>query len=100
MADLYDRLFLDDETGIATHAFTGALVDYVTGNSTRGQIIAFFAMDSEAQVDFNTVCDAFDGMATTLDKVVYLTEFEAVMNVAKAGAKYTTKSAFRTRLGL
>ena len=102
MADLFDRLFPDDPAveNIAVHYFFSALVDYAAGETTRAQIITFWALDAEAQTDLNTLCDAIDAKPTTTEKMVFGTELHAVLMFAEAGAKYTTKTAFKTRLGL
>lgn len=102
MADLFDRLFppsIDDEN-IAIHAFAAAIIDYMAGQTTRAQIIAYWTLDTEAQADLNTLCNAIDALGTKADKIQFALEFDAVMLMAAHGAKYTTKSSFKTRLGL
>jgi len=100
MADLFDRLFPGPhEPNISVHAFRAALGDYTTGYTSRAEIIAYWDLDSEAQADLNAVCDAIDGK-TALGKAAFLIELHDVMLIAQAGAKYTTKAAFRTRMGL
>ena len=100
MADLFDRLFVvDDATQIPVHLFHAAITDYAGGETTRTQMIAFFALDSEAQSDLTTLCDAIDALSVA-EKVRFAVELHAVSLMAEAGAKYTAKSAFKTRLGL
>jgi hypothetical protein len=101
MADLFDRLF-PTEPGvhnIPVHYFRAALGDYATGNTTRAEIITHWELDADAQTDLNALCDAIDAK-TALGKAAFLLELHDVMMIAEAGAKYTTKSSFRTRLGL
>jgi len=101
MADLFDRLFPEDmEPNIAVHAFAAAIIDYMAGQTTRAQIIAYWSLDTEAQADLNALCDAIDALGTKADKIQFALEFDAVMLMAAHGAKYTTKTAFKTRLGI
>ena len=101
MADLFDRLFpVGMEENISIHAFAAAIIDYMAGETTRAQIIAYWSLDASAQADLNTLCDATDALPTKADKIQFAIELDAVMLLAAEGAKYTTKSAFATRLGL
>lgn len=102
MADLFDRLFPDDPNveNIAVHYFFSALVDYAAAETTRAQIIAYWLLDAEAQTDLNVLCDAIDVLPTLTQKMAFGTELHAVLMFAEAGAKYTTKETFKTRLGL
>ena len=101
MADLFDRLFpTDGSENIAVHYFYSAIVDYAAGETTRQQIIDYWALDAEAQADLNTLCDAVDALSGKANKLAFGAELHAVLMFAEAGAKYTTKSAFRARLGL
>ena len=101
MADLFDRLFPGDETEkIAVHYFFSALVDYATGDTTRVQIVNYWSLDAEAEADLDVLCDAVDAESGKANKMAFGTELHAVMMFAEAGAKYTTKTAFKTRLGL
>lgn len=99
MADLFDRLYPPDPDtrAISPHYLRAALGDYATGNTTRQQIIDYWLLDAEAQADLGFLCDAIDGK-TALEKAQFLLELHDVMMIAEAGAKYTTKSAFRERL--
>ena len=100
--DLFERLFpTDTETGnIAVHAFMAAITDYIAGETTRAQITAAWSLDAEAQVDLTALYNHIDGLSTKADKVVFALEFDAVMLLAAHGLKYTTKSVFKTRLGI
>lgn len=100
--DLFDRLFPADpeEENIAVHYFFSALVDYAAGETTRQQIISYWNLDTEAQVDLNALCDHIDSLATPVAKMAFGTELHAVLMFAEAGAKYTDKANFRARLGL
>jgi len=102
MADLFDRLFPADSSvkNIAVHYFFSALVDYATGNTTRTQIVAHWSLDIDAEADLDTLCDAIDALSTATEKSVFGTSLHAVMMLAEGGIKYTTKSAFKARLGL
>jgi len=101
MADLFDRLFPGPDTeNIAVHYFFAALVDYAAGETTRAQIIAYWSLDADAQVDLNVLCNAIDALDTSIAKVAFGTELHAVLMFAEAGAKYNTKATFRARLGL
>lgn len=102
MADLFDRLFPqgEDRSGkIAVHTFRAALGDYAAGNTTRTEIVNYFGLDAEAQTDLDVLLAAIDGK-TALGKAGFLIELHDVMMIAEAGAKYTTKAAFRARLGI
>lgn len=103
MADLFDRLFPDEESGvdkIGVHAFIGAITDYIAGETSKNQIIAAWSLDSEAQIDLTALCNHIDGLGSKADKVIFTLEFDGVMLLAEARLKYTTKAAFKTRLGL
>ena len=102
MADLFDRLFPSGETepNIPVHAFMAAVTDYVAGYTTRNQIIGVWTLDAEAQADLNKFCDALDALGTKLNKIAFALELDAVMLLAEAGMKYTTKADFKTRLNL
>ena len=102
MPDLFDRLFPSDpaQVNIAVHYFFSALVDYAAGETTRAQIINYWSLNADAQVDLNALCDHIDALPTSTAKMAWGTELHAVLMFAEAGAKYNTKAAFKTRLGL
>jgi hypothetical protein len=102
MTDLFDRLYPTDpsEENISVHYLFAALVDYAMGETTRQQIIDYWLLDTEAQADLDILCDAIDALSSTVAKLSFATELHAVMQLAEGGAKYNTKSAFATRLGL
>ncbi|MBU2180891.1 MAG: hypothetical protein KJ930_15800 [Gammaproteobacteria bacterium] len=102
MADLFERLFPggEIEPNIPVHAFTAAITDYVAGHTTRNQIIGVWSLDAEAQADMNKFCDAIDLLGTKINKIAFALELDAVMLLAEAGMKYTTKADFKTRLNL
>ena len=102
MADLFDRLFPAEANteNIPVHYFFAALVDYAAGETTRQQMINYWAMDSEAQADLNALCDHIDGLSGLGAKLTFALELHAVFMFAEAGAKYTSKVDFRTRLGI
>lgn len=101
MADLFDRLFPTGEgENIAVHAFMAAITDYIAGETTKAQIIGAWSLDAEAQADLTVLCNFIDGLSTKAEKIVFALEFDGVMLLAAHGLKYTTKSAFKVRLGL
>ena len=102
MSDLFDRLFPSDPDvdNIAVHYFFAALVDYAAGETTRAQIINYWSLDTAAQTDLNALCDHIDGLSNLTAKMAWGTELHAVLMFTESGAKYNTKQAFRTRLGL
>ncbi len=101
MTDLYDRLFEPEEgeTNIAVHYFRAALGDYTMGHTTRAEIVNYWSLDTEAQVDLDVLLAKIDSSAN-LGKAVFLLELHDVLMITEAGAKYQTKASFRTRLGL
>jgi len=101
MADLFDRLFPADETeNIPVHGFHAAIADYVAGETTRSQIVTVWELDTEAQADLDILLMAADGLINLDAKLRFVLELGAVMTLAELGLKYTSKSDFRTRLGL
>lgn len=101
MSDLFDRLFPpNDAENIPVHYFFSAIVDYATGDTTRVQIVNHWSLDAEAEANLDTLCDAIDALSGKTNKLAFGIELHAVMMFAEAGAKYTAKSAFKTRLGL
>jgi len=102
MADLFDRLFpaTAETENIPVHYFFAAMIDYMAGETTRAQIIGAWDMDADAQADLNTLCDHIDGLNKIEDKLRFAEELHAVMMLTEGELKYTTKSAFATRLGL
>jgi len=102
MADLFERLFpaSPEDENIAVHYLHAALTDYAAGYTTRQEMINYWSLDASAQADLNALCNALDALGTVVDIVRWLIEFHCVLMFAEAGAKYTTKSAFRDRLGL
>lgn len=101
MADLYERLFepVEGEENIAVHYFRAALGDYATGNTTRTEIVNYWSLDTEAQVDLDVLLAEIDA-ASALGKAAFLIELHDVMMITEAGAKYQTKALFKARLGL
>lgn len=97
--DLFDRLFGDVDK-IHVHAFKAAIIDYIAGYTTRAQIITAWSLDTEATTDLDVLLTAVDALSTLVEKLRLAAELDAVMILAEDGLKYTTKSAFRTRLGL
>jgi len=102
MLDLFDRLFPTDldQDNIAVHYLFAALVDYAAGHTTRAQITNYWSLDASAQADLDVLCTHIDGLPNLIAKLAWGTELHAVLMFAEAGAKYNTKTSFRTRLGL
>lgn len=102
MTDLFDRLYPEDidTERIPVHYFFAALVDYASGFTTRQQIINFWGLDEEAQIDFNTLCNKIDSITGATNKLAFAEQLHAVFLFAEAEAKYTTKEDFRQRLDL
>ena len=98
MTDLFDRIFTEDDN-IAIHSFRAALGDYAAGFTTRAEIVNYWSLDSEAQVDLDVLLGKIDS-SSNLQKAGFLLALHDVMMIAEEGAKYTTKAAFKTRLGL
>jgi hypothetical protein len=102
MADLFERLFPSDPEveNIPVHGMHAAIVDYMAGETTEAQIIAVWSLDSEAQTDLSAWLATVDGLSGLDQKLRYVAESDAVMKLCELGLKYTTKSAFKTRLGI
>lgn len=101
MADLFERLFPDDprEPNIPIHTFRAALGDYAAGHTTRTEIVTFWELDDEAQIDLDVLLTNLDGLTGT-QRALFLLQLHDVLMIAETGAKYTTKQTFRERLGL
>jgi len=101
MADLFDNLYPRniDNSSIGVHYFRAALGDYASGYTTKAQIVAAFELDSEAEADLDILLNKLDS-SDTLQKTVFLLELHDVMMIAESGKKYTTKAAFKARMGL
>jgi hypothetical protein len=95
--DLFDRV-LSSTHDIAIHEFEAALVDYMAGQTTRAQIIAAYSLDAEATVQLDSLLNKIAALGTKTDKVGFITEFKAIMILAEAGRKYTSRTLFSTRL--
>lgn len=77
-----------------------AMVDYAAGQTTRNQIVAAFSMTVEQTTDLDALLAEIDARATPEAKMIYIAQFEAVMEIALLGLKYTDKPSFKTRLGI
>ena len=102
MTDLFDRLFpaSTSEDNIPVHAFMAAITDYIDGESTRQQIIDVWTLDASAQTDLNALCNKIDGLTQKINKVIFSLELDATMILCEADLRYTTKIAFKNRLGI
>ena len=98
MADLYDRLFVEDDN-IAVHSFRAAVGDYAAGHTTRAQIVGYWSLDTEAQTDLDVLLAEIDA-GTNLQKALFLLQLHDVLMITEEGAKYQTKAEFVARLGL
>ena len=99
MATLFDRLF-GDTGDIAVHTFHAAIVDYMAGETTRAQLIAGFGLDAESTVQLDTLLAVLDGLSSVQEQLRFVAEMDAVNILAESGLRYTTASAYATRLGL
>lgn len=77
-----------------------AMVDYAAGETTRNQIVAAFSLTPEQTTDLDALLAHIDAAATPAAKVVFILQFEAVMEIALLGLKYTDKPSFKARLGI
>ena len=101
MLDLFDRLYPGGEgkSSIGVHYFRAALGDYAKGFTTRNKIVNAFNLDTEAQTDLDKLLAKIDSEGA-LGKVAFLLELHDVMMIAESGLRYSTKTAFKTRMGL
>jgi hypothetical protein len=97
MADLFDRV-LSSTHDIAVHEFEAVLIDYMAGQTTRTQIINAYTLDAEATTQLDSLLNKISALTGKQDKVGFITEFGAIMMISESGRKYTTKSAFNSRL--
>jgi hypothetical protein len=107
MADLFDRLFsssieepLPFSHAVDIRTFHAGFSDYVSGNTTRAQIISFMDLTGQEVTDLDVLLGAVDAISSAQGKLQWLTELRAVLELANAGIKYDTKSAFVARMGL
>lgn len=106
MADLFDTLFptpgqdLTFPRVVDIDNFYAGLVDYVSGNTTRTQIINFLDLTGDQVTELDILLGAVDALVTVQEKISWLLQFRSVLILASRGIKYDTKSAFVTRLGL
>ena len=108
--DLFDRGFAAnpfDSTHpdypsfrIGGHMMDAVLVDYAEGASSRAQIITALELGTEAITDLDVILAEIDAAGTVVGKLRFAANFGAVVVIAQAGLRYTTKSEFKTRLGL
>lgn len=108
--DLFDRLFADNPFpatdsnhqifSISGHLMDAVLVDYAEGKSTRPQIIAALNLGTEATADLDVLLAGIDAATGVEAKLRFSFNFMAAHTIAESGLKYTTKAAFKTRLGL
>lgn len=77
-----------------------AMVDYAAGQTTRNQIVAAMSLTAEQTADLDALLAQVDAMPNIVAKMAFLLQFEAVMEIAMLGYKYTDKLSFKTRLGI
>jgi len=101
MADLFERIFVGDASyeKIGVHTFHAVLVDLIEGGSTRAQVISGLNLDAEAEAQFDVLIAKIQSVGSLAEKHRFANEFHAVGMIAEVGLKYTTKIAFKTRLG-
>lgn len=109
MSDLFETLFDDsvDTEGLLVHRhnfdwhdFHAGIVDYIAGETTRNQIVAALDLQDEQITDLDALLSAINALGTLVEKIRFVIEMQAVMQLAKRGYKYTSKAAFRARLGI
>ena len=106
MADLFDTLFpdpnlpLDFARNMDIHNFFAGIVDYVSGNTTRIQIIVFFKLSGDQITELDILLTAVDALSTIQDKLSWLMQFQSVLLLASQKIKYMNKASFVERLGL
>lgn len=104
MADLFERCFPENvftaTNTISLHLLEAAVIDYVTGNTTRQQMINHWNLDPEAVTQLDKLLDWIDAKPTTIEKIVAMMEWSAVNIMAQEGLKYNTPAAYAARLGL
>jgi hypothetical protein len=85
MADLFDTLFPDPDLDLAfgrsadIHNFFAGVVDYVSGDTTRTQIINFLDLSGDQVTELDTLLAAVDALGTIQDKLSWLMQFQAVL---------------------
>jgi len=102
MADLFDRIFVQDDSykKIPVHTFHGVMVDMIEGGYTRAEVINDLELDAEATADLDALIAKVQSVSQLEQKHRFANLFHAVGIMAETGLKYTTKSSFRIRLGL
>ena len=107
MADLFDTLFPDHSTiffpsgrNMDIHNFFAGIVDYVSGNTTRIQIINFLNLSGGQITQLDILLDAVDALSTVQDKLSWLMQFQSVLLLASQKIRYKDKASFVARLGL
>ena len=107
MAGLFDTLFQYpdltvgiEEKKMDIYNFYSGLVDYVSGNTTRNQIINFYPLSGEQITELDILLTAVDALSTVQEKLSWLMQFQAVLLLAWQDIKYDDKASFVARLGL
>lgn len=77
-----------------------SMADYASGNTTRNQIVSALSLTAEQTTDLDALLAQIDALTTLPTKMSFLLQFEAVMEIALLGFKYTDKTSFKTRLGI
>jgi hypothetical protein len=107
MAGLYDTLFQNpditlgiEEKKMDIHNFYSAIVDYVSGNTTRNQIINFYPLSGEQITELDILLASVDALSTIQEKLSWLMQFQAVMLLSWQDIKYDDRASFVARLEL
>lgn len=107
MAGLFETLFQDpdinlgiEEKKLDIYNLYSGIVDYVSGNTTRNQIVNFYPMNSEQIAELDILLTAVDALSTIQEKLSWLMQFQAVMLLASQKIKYDDRASFVARLEL
>ena len=103
MADLFETLFANSAILLGQyniHSFYAGIVDYVSGNTTRTQIINFLKLSGDQITELDVLLTAVDALSTIQEKLSWLMQFQAVLFLASRGIKYKDRASFVARLGL
>lgn len=107
MAGLFETLFQDpditlgiEEKKMDIYNIYSGIVDYVSGNTTRNQIIAFYPLAGEQITELDILLAAVDALSTIQEKLSWLMQFEAVLLLASQKIKYDDRASFVARLEL
>jgi hypothetical protein len=98
VADLFDRLNVDDATKIPIHAFHAAIADYLfAGGMSKADIVSAFNLDAQASANLDTIIAKIDAQATAQNKLRVMESFIALLMLMEHGTRYTDRASFVSR---